>query len=139
MGTEQGCIFCQIVSGAASCVKILEDDLTLVFMDLFPVTAGHCLVIPKEHCENIYDISDVSITAAAAAARRVAHAIRSVRKPEGLAVYQANGVAAGQTVFHYHTHLIPRFSAEPLQFHGRQKAELEALEEMAGALRAAVD
>lgn len=138
MNVTTGCIFCQIVSGAASSFRVYEDDHVLAFMDLFPVTRGHTLVIPREHSENIFAISEASIVAVAAVSHRIARAIRKVLEPEGLAVYQANGTAAGQTIFHYHTHLIPRSAAEPFAFHGRTKGNAEELSALAEALKAAL-
>jgi len=132
----EGCIFCAIVAGQAPSHPIAEDDAALAFMDLFPASEGHALVIPKVHAENLFEIEDVCVRAVAGLARRVAVAMRSVLAPDGMAVYQANGRAAGQTVFHYHVHLIPRNEGSPLTFHGRGRAEDERLAELAAAYAA---
>ena len=132
----EGCIFCAIVAGQAPSHPIAEDDAALAFMDLFPASEGHALVIPKAHAENLFEIEDTCVRAVAGLARRVAVAMRSVLAPDGMAVYQANGRAAGQTVFHYHVHLIPRNEGSPLTFHGRGRAEDERLAELAAAYAA---
>ncbi len=130
------CIFCAIVAGEAPAHRVAEDEHVLAFMDLFPVSEGHTLVIPRAHAENLFEIDEASVRAESALARRLALAIREELAPDGLAVYQANGAAAGQTVFHYHTHLIPRRAGDPMGFHGRARGDPEALAAMAARLSA---
>jgi histidine triad (HIT) family protein len=124
---HSGCIFCMIVSGNAPSFPVCEDELTLTFMDIFPVAPGHTLVVPKEHYENIFETPAEALAAVARATRRVALAIRSELRPEGLGLYQLNGAAAGQTVFHYHQHLIPRSQGEALTLHTRVRGDDEEL------------
>jgi len=131
---EPQCIFCKIVRGEASCHRVAEDERTLVFMDLFPVTDGHTLVITREHFENLYEATPEAIAAVGAMSKRVADALRAELAPDGLSVYQANGVAAGQTVFHYHMHLMPRAAGSPLVLHGRQQGDAETLAARASSL-----
>ena len=130
------CIFCKIVAGEAPSAQVTEDDRTLVFMDLFPVSAGHTLVITKEHFKNLYEATPEAIAAVGVMSKRVADALRAEWSPDGLSVYQANGVAAGQTVFHYHMHLMPREEGSPLTLHGRQRADPEVLARHAESLAA---
>jgi histidine triad (HIT) family protein len=137
--TQDGCIFCAIVAGKAPAARVAEDEHALAFLDLFPVSDGHTLVIPKDHAENVFEMHDGPMRATAALARRVARAIRAELAPAGLAVYQANGEAAGQTVWHYHQHLIPRRTGDPLSFHGRGKADDARLREIAARLAARVE
>ena len=92
------CIFCRIVRRDASCALICEDELTLSFMDIAPVSRGHTLIVTREHFENLFEITDAALAAVAAASRRLAPAIRQVMAPDGLRVFQLNGAAAGQTV-----------------------------------------
>jgi histidine triad (HIT) family protein len=113
------CIFCQIVRGEAPSFSLCQDEQALAFMDIFPVAPGHVLVITREHFENIFEASDDSLRAVAAMSKRLAQAIRTQLAPEGLGVFQLNGAAAGQTVFHYHQHLIPRSGGDSLQLHSR--------------------
>ena len=95
--TAATCIFCRIVAGELPCHRVYEDEHTLVFMDIFPVADGHALVITKQHAATIFEADEEALTAVAATARRVAHAIRSVLAPDGLMVFQLNGAAAMQT------------------------------------------
>ena len=122
MHTKDDCIFCKIVAGQAPSAKVAEDETTLVFMDLFPVAEGHTLVITKEHFENVHEATAESIAAVGAMSKRVADALKAEWQPDGLSIYQANGVAAGQTVFHYHMHLMPRAEGSALSLHGRNQA-----------------
>ena len=102
------CIFCQIVAGDAPCDLVHEDELTVTFMDLFPVGRGHLLVVPKAHAENLFEIPEPALEQVMRNTRCLALALREVFSPDGIGVHQLNGAAAGQTVFHYHVHLIPR-------------------------------
>jgi len=128
------CIFCKIVRAEAPAFKVCEDDHTVVFMDINPVTDGHTLVVTKEHFDTVFDTSVESLQAVAAASHRVARALRAVLRPEGLMVFQLNGAAAGQTVFHYHMHLMPRAAGEPLALHTRVAGDPQRLRELADAL-----
>jgi len=138
MSTRPDCIFCQIVAGSSPAHRIYEDDRVLVFLDLFPVADGHTLLITKAHYENIFEAPPEELAAVAARSHSVAHAIRSVFSPDGLAAVQLNGAAAGQTVFHYHLHLIPRTMGDPPTLHGRVQAPQERLAHNAAALREAL-
>ncbi|MCZ6783047.1 MAG: HIT family protein [Proteobacteria bacterium] len=132
------CIFCRIVEGRAPAHRVLEDERTLVFMDLFPVTEGHTLIIPKAHCTNLLDVDEADLQAVARHSRVVAHAIREVIAPDGIGVFQLNGAAAGPTVFHYHMHLIPRTKGGTLQLHTRVRGDPDQLADTARRLAAAI-
>jgi histidine triad (HIT) family protein len=106
------CIFCRIMAREIPATVVHEDEHVLAFMDLGQVNPGHVLVALKSHAENLYDLNDAQAGAVLRAAARVARAIRDAFDPEGLSVYQANGAAAGQTVFHYHVHLVPRHDGD---------------------------
>lgn len=139
MRTREDCIFCAIVAGRAPACRVAEDDAALAFMDLFPASEGHLLVVPKDHAENVFEMEDAAMRAAAALSRRVARALRAALAPEGLAVFQANGAAAGQTVWHYHLHLIPRRAGDPMSFHGRARGDEARLRELATAIAARLE
>lgn len=130
------CIFCKIVRGEAPAFTVCEDEHTIVFMDINPVTDGHTLVVTKPHFTNLFETSEDVMRAVAATSRRVALAIQSVLKPDGLMVFQLNGLAAGQTVFHYHMHLMPRADNEPLALHTRVPGNPDRLRHLAQALAA---
>jgi histidine triad (HIT) family protein len=113
------CVFCKIRDGQIPSMKIYEDDKTLVFMDINPVNSGHCLVITKAHAPNLFEAEVEDLQAAIATAQRVALAIREALEPDGLNMMQANGVAAFQSVLHYHLHLIPRWANDGKGFDWR--------------------
>ena len=132
------CIFCKIVSGEAPAHRVYEDNRTLSFMDLFPVADGHTLVIPKAHYSNLLDAAPTDLSAVIEQSHRLAHALREVFAPDGIGVFQLNGAAAGQTVFHYHMHLIPRMQGDPLQIHSRSEGDARRLAENARRLASAL-
>ena len=109
------CVFCKIVAGQIPSTKVHEDEHTLAFMDLGQVNPGHVLVAVKKHAANLFELDDTQAAAVARTSARVAKAIRDAFAPAGLSVYQANGKAAGQTVFHYHVHLLPRHEADGME------------------------
>lgn len=138
MSDPTRCIFCMIVRGEAPMHRVYEDADTLVFMDIFPVADGHTLVIPKAHAENVYEVDADTLTAIARTSHRVAAAIRAELVPDGLMVFQLNGAAAGQTVFHYHMHLLPRRSGDALQLHTRVPGDPARLAAIAARLARAL-
>lgn len=139
MTTPTDCIFCAIVAGRTGAAKIAETAQALAFLDLFPAADGHALVIPKRHYENLYEADEASLAEVHALARRVARAMRAALAPDGLMVTQLNGEAAGQTVFHYHAHLIPRKQGSALTLHGRRRAESAELDDFARRIAAALE
>lgn len=111
----ENCVFCKIVAKQIPATVVHEDEHTLAFMDIGQVNPGHVLVAVKKHAENIYVMDDAQAAAAFRTAARVARAINEAFAPQGLSVYQANGKAAGQTVFHFHIHLVPRHEADGME------------------------
>ena len=109
------CIFCKLVAGQIPSTRVYEDEHTLAFMDLGQVNPGHVLVAVKKHAANLYELDETQAAAVARASVKVSKAIREAFAPEGLSVYQANGKPAGQTVFHYHVHLLPRHSGDGME------------------------
>jgi histidine triad (HIT) family protein len=131
------CVFCRIVAKQIPASVVHEDERTLAFMDLGHVNPGHVLVAAKAHVENVYGLDDAVAAAVSRSVVRVARAIRDAFSPQGLSVYQANGRAAGQTVFHYHVHLVPRYENDGMSLVWPVKnPPREKLEEYAGKLRA---
>lgn len=102
------CIFCSIIAGEIPCIKVCEDEATLVFMDVNPVCEGHLLVIPKKHFPNLFSAEDEDLATVMAAVRRVAVGMRSALGIDSMNLVQANGLWAVQSVPHFHIHLIPR-------------------------------
>lgn len=133
------CVFCRIVAREIPATVVHEDEHTLAFMDIGQVNPGHVLVAAKAHVENLYGLEPAQAAAISATALRVARAIRAAFAPPGLSVYQANGAAAGQTVFHYHVHLVPRHEADGMALAWPVKnPPREKLEEYAAKLRASL-
>ncbi|KYD06781.1 hypothetical protein B4119_0566 [Parageobacillus caldoxylosilyticus] len=103
------CIFCKIVNGDIPAAKVYEDEHVLAFLDISQVTKGHTLVIPKVHKENIFELTPDVASHVFTVVPKIANAIKKQFAPIGLNLLNNNGEQAGQTVFHYHVHLIPRY------------------------------
>jgi histidine triad (HIT) family protein len=136
MAYDSNNMFARILRGEAPCHRIYEDAATLAFLDVMPQADGHSLVLPKAAVENLFELDDDAAAAVMRTGRRVALALREVYRPDGLTVMQFNGAEAGQTVFHFHLHLVPRFAGQPLRSHGRGMADGQLLAGQAARLRA---
>ena len=131
------CVFCKIVARSIPATLVHEDAETLAFMDIGQVNPGHVLVACKAHVDNVYGLSDAQAGAVFRAAAKVARAVRAAFDPPGLSIYQANGRPAGQTVFHFHLHVLPRHDADGMQLTWPVKnPPREKLEEYAARIRA---
>jgi histidine triad (HIT) family protein len=109
------CIFCRIVARQIPATVVHEDEHTFAFMDIGQVNPGHVLVAVKKHAENIFALDEAQASAVLRSAARIARGINAAFGPAGLSVYQANGKAAGQTVFHFHIHLVPRHEGDGME------------------------
>ncbi|PWA11801.1 HIT family protein [Pueribacillus theae] len=109
---NENCIFCKIIAGEIPSAKVYENEHVLAFLDISQVTEGHTLVIPKNHEENVYELSEESAKHVFQAVPKIANAIKEKFNPIGMNLLQNNGEAAGQTVFHYHVHLLPRYGKD---------------------------
>jgi histidine triad (HIT) family protein len=133
-------IFAKIVRGEAPCAKVFEDIDTLAFMDVFPQGRGHTLVIHKRAmARNLLDADLGDVTPIMATSQRVGRAIIRSLSPDGLTVMQFNGEAAGQTIFHLHIHLIPRWRGTPLGRHAQGMADTAELAKLAKDIAAAIE
>jgi len=106
---ENDCIFCKIANGEIPSTTLYEDEDFRVILDLGPATKGHALLIPKKHYANLFELDDELAAKAIVTAKKVAIKMKNALKADGLNVIQNNGEEAGQTVFHFHIHLIPRY------------------------------
>lgn len=106
---KENCIFCKIIAGEIPSNTIYEDEDFKVIMDIAPATKGHALILPKDHFDNIYDIDPEVLAKAVKVAQKVIKHATKVLGCEGYNLLQNNGEVAGQTVFHFHMHLIPRY------------------------------
>ncbi len=133
-------IFAKILRGESPCVKIFEDEEVLAFMDIFPQSQGHCLVIPKNTtARNLLEFPPERLGAYMQRVQRLAKAVTEALSPDGVIITQFNGAPAGQTVFHLHVHIIPRYDNLPLQPHHRGKpADAEILRGQAERIAAAM-
>ena len=134
-------IFARILRGDLPAVKVWEDDHVLAFMDVFPQSEGHVLVVPKtSRARNLLEIEPVALARLAAAVQRTTRAVERALRPEGISIMQFNGAAGGQTVFHLHFHVIPRWSDRPLKGHGHAPmADMTTLRALADRIAAELD
>ena len=130
-------IFAKIVRGEAPSVKVFEDADTLAFMDVFPQGRGHVLVIHKRStARNLLEAPPEALPAIIATTQRIAKAARKALNPDGMVIAQLNGASAGQTVFHLHVHVIPRWDGVPMGRHASgQMADMAELKTLAEAIR----
>ncbi|KMY45458.1 protein hit [Bacillus sp. FJAT-27916] len=103
------CIFCKIINGDIPSSKVYEDEHVMAFLDISQVTKGHTLVIPKIHKENVYELTPEIAAHVFEAVPKIARAIKQEFNPIGMNVLNNNGEHAGQSVFHFHIHLLPRY------------------------------
>lgn len=136
MAYDQNNIFAKILRGEAPCFKVYEDDKTLAFMDVMPQTEGHTLIIPKFPAEDLFDLEPEFVSAMALTTKKLAPAVKRAFAAPGIMIAQLNGSAAGQTVFHIHTHIIPRSQGIDMKLHARQMADFEVLKKHAALIQA---
>lgn len=110
-----GCVFCRIVAGDEPAELVHRDETTVAFMDIQPATHGHLLVVPVACVPSIWDLTAAQAAAVTETGRRLAHRVRDALAPDGLNLFQANGAAAFQTVFHVHLHVVPRWHDDGLR------------------------
>lgn len=113
--SEPDCIFCRIVAGEIPAQVVAEDERTISFMDIYPGSRGHALVIPRRHAQDLWDIEPADLSAVAQAAQRLAVRMRDRLGAPGVNLINSNGAAAWQTVFHFHIHVLPRYDNDPLR------------------------
>ncbi len=132
--------FAKILRGEIPCTKVYEDKDVLAFMDVFPQSRGHVLLISKtSQARNLLDVEPDVLEKLALTTQKVAKAVRKALNPDGILVMQFNGQTAGQTVFHLHFHVIPRYEGEPLKGHGQAgMADMAELKQLASRISAAL-
>lgn len=108
----ENCIFCRIANGEIPSATLYEDEDFRVILDLGPASKGHALILPKTHAANLYELSDELAGKAMILAKKMAGKMTAALKCDGFNIVQNNGEAAGQTVFHFHMHLIPRYQGD---------------------------
>jgi histidine triad (HIT) family protein len=131
-------VFAKIIRGELPAAKVFEDDRVVVIMDVMPQGPGHTLVIPKARARNLLDIPAADLQHAILTVQRVARAVKEAFDAPGVLVMQFNEPAAGQTVFHTHFHVIPRFEGVALKPHSGDMADAAVLAEHAAKVRSAL-
>ncbi|MDO9078852.1 MAG: HIT family protein [Brevundimonas sp.] len=134
-------IFAKILRGEIPAVRVWEDDHVLAFMDVFPQSEGHVLIISKTStARTLLEIEADALARLTAAVQRTARAVEEALQPDGFQIMQFNGEAGGQTVFHLHFHIIPRWSDRPMKGHGHAPmADADVLRALADRIAAALD
>lgn len=136
---DNNCIFCKLASGEIPSNTIYEDDMFRVILDLGPAAKGHSLIIPKEHYANLFELDEEVAGKAMKLAKKMATHMKEVLKCDGFNLLQNNGETAGQTVFHFHMHLIPRYKEDknddilqytPLELSAEEMSELRDMLKM---------
>jgi len=133
---DADCIFCQIASGSFPATVVYEDERTVAFMDINPSVRGHVLVVPRAHSTDLHDIEPDDLAACMRTAKRVAGHIAENLKAQGINILQNTGRAAGQAVFHFHVHLIPRRADDGIRSPlSPRQGDPKEIEEAAAAIR----
>ena len=127
----EDCIFCKIVKGKIPSEKIYEDEKFLAFLDIFPATEGHTLIITKEHYENIFDMPQDVLKDSIKVAQKIASLLKEKLGAEGINLLNSNNKIAQQEVPHYHLHVIPRYSKDEFEIVFKDKTKNKNLKETA--------
>jgi histidine triad (HIT) family protein len=138
MAYDPNNIFAKILRGEIPCVKVFEDAKTLAIMDVMPESEGHVLVVPKEPAVDILDLSGDGLAAMMATTQRIAKAVDKALQPDGILLKQYNRAAAGQSIFHVHFHILPRWEGVGLAPHGKVMVDAAKLEPIAAKIRSAL-
>jgi len=135
---DPGNIFAKILRGEIPSHRVYEDDAVIAFMDVMPQGAGHTLVVPKAASRNLLDADAATLGPLFTAVQKLARAVKKAFGADGVTILQFNEPASGQTVYHLHVHVIPRFDGIPLKPHSGEMEKPEVLAENAGKIRAAL-
>ena len=138
MSYDTNNIFAKILRGEIPCTKVYEDEHTIAFMDIMPQADGHTLVVPKAASVNMLDADAQTFGPLFATVQKIARAVKKGMGADGIVITQFNEAAAGQTVFHLHVHVIPRWEGVPLRKHSGQMADQALLKEHAEKIKAAL-
>lgn len=139
MAYDPNNIFARVLRGELPSHRVYEDEHTVALMDLRPQAPGHTLVLPRAAAENIFELGPDELAAAARTARKVAQAVKRAFNPPGLIIAQLNGPDAGQTIFHFHFHVLPRYAGADFEIRLRDPEDPAVLAEHAARIRAALE
>ena len=132
---KNDCVFCAITVGEIPSFKVYEDDTVLAYLDINPCSKGHTLVIPKAHSAGLLDTSDETLAAVLARVKKVAAHLKEKLGCDGFNILQNNGAAAGQSVFHLHFHIVPRYAGGAALEFKSGKGDMAALKALGDELR----
>lgn len=138
MAYDQNNIFARILRGEADAHKVHEDQATLAIMDVMPQADGHTLILPKQAAENLFELDEAALAAVMSTAKKVGAAVQTAFAADGIRLMQLNGPAAGQSVFHFHVHIIPCHDGRKLSGHAGELADNQLLAEHAERVRQAL-
>lgn len=130
------CLFCKIAAKEIPSVRVYEDELVFAMMDIFPESKGHLLIIPNAHAENLFEVPDETLAHIIKVSKRIAVASKQAMQADGIKIVQFNGASAGQTVFHYHMHVVPAYEGAAFKRHAGDPANQEMLVEQAELIKA---
>ncbi len=136
MSYDAGNPFARILRGEAPASMVYEDQYAIAFMDLMPQVEGHTLVVPRASCCDLFDIAPEALAGTTRATQTVAKAVKAAFDAPGIMIAQLSGAAAGQTVFHLHFHVLPRFHGVDLRLHAAAPQDRAALDAVAARIRA---
>jgi len=131
-------IFAKILRGEIPCIRLYEDKNVLAFMDVMPQSRGHLLVVPRAPSRNLLDADEQTLISTIQIVQKLAKAAKQALNADGVSIMQFNEAAGGQSVFHLHFHIIPRFEGVDLKPHSTKMANTAELEEVAALIRAAI-
>ena len=132
---KNDCIFCGIAEGEVPSFKVYEDEEVLAYLDINPFSKGHTLVIPKAHSEGLLDTDEATLAAVIARVKKIAAHLKSALPCDGFNILQNNGAAAGQSVFHIHFHIVPRYEGGKALSFTSTAGDMEELKALAERLR----
>jgi histidine triad (HIT) family protein len=133
---DKSCKFCEIVHKQAPSSILCEDEMVITFLDIRPLNMGHTLVIPKTHFVDIFDIPEEQLSQVHKIAKQISFAIKNATNADGISIIQQNGKAAGQDIFHFHVHVVPRFEGQKLPpFRDLKEVERNKLDNMAKTIK----
>lgn len=132
------CLFCKIAANEIPSIRVYEDDVLFAMMDIFPESKGHLLIIPKAHGENLFAVDDETLAQIIRVSKKLAAAAKTALNADGIKIVQFNGQAAGQTVFHYHMHVVPAYEGVAFKRHAGEPADTQVLQQLAEQIQAAL-
>ncbi|OGE80081.1 MAG: hypothetical protein A2660_00320 [Candidatus Doudnabacteria bacterium RIFCSPHIGHO2_01_FULL_45_18] len=132
---NKDCVFCKIIAGEIPSDKVYEDEFVLSFLDLHPVMPGHTLIMPKQHSDGFLSTDDEILRQLVPEMKKIAKAVMQVTSAHGVNISTNHGAAAGQSVFHLHFHIIPRFDKDGLKPWPHQESEPKSRKEIAEAIK----